>query len=457
MNYAKNTTVLNKRLPAYVGVFVLLLALGITIVLSGNTLIFISKATVGSEPKNIHISNISDTSFTISYTTDADALGTLSYGTDPSMTGVASDDRNQTNGTATHQVHFITVKRLSPLTKYYYAINSGGQKTENNGAPYEITTSQTPQATSSNQPTLSGNVSLSDGSLPAEAIVYVSNDSGTQLATLTNPDGSYQLSLNQFSSGTSSSSAALSPDSMLKLQVQTPTEQSDAKVLISQANRVPKIVLSQNYDYTLSSQPTHSIVASASGFPVFTTNTPVSSPDITTPTNAQAFKDRQPLFQGKALPNTEVDIVIRSIQEISTKVQSDTAGSWKFRPPTTLAPGKHTITIISLDASGVLQTISRSFTVYAAGSKFIEPSISPVATPTTAPSPTIAITPTAIPTVMPTATPAPTQAATPTTGPTAVPSKAPIPKTGSSALITGIAAGIFVLGIGALLFFLSIV
>ena len=54
-----NNHVLNKQLPAYAGFFVLLIALGITVFLSGNTYVFISKAATSTDPKNIQISNIS--------------------------------------------------------------------------------------------------------------------------------------------------------------------------------------------------------------------------------------------------------------------------------------------------------------------------------------------------------------------------------------------------------------
>src|ERR1700722_479495 len=120
MNYARKK-LLSKKLPSYAGFFVMLAALGITLLLSGNAFIFISRATIGSDPKNIQISNLSDTSFTISYTTDTESVGTISYGTDPSTPNIALDDRaQQASGAADYQVHFITVKNLIPSTKYYY-------------------------------------------------------------------------------------------------------------------------------------------------------------------------------------------------------------------------------------------------------------------------------------------------------------------------------------------------
>lgn len=456
MNYAQKK-IIDKQLPSYAGFFILIAALGITLILSGNALIFISRAAVGSDPNNVQISNLSDTSFTISYTTNASSVGTISYGTDSTTPNIALDDRDQNaSGSAEYLVHYITIKNLTPSTKYYYVIDSGSQKLENNGAPFEITTEATLSSTISAQQVLSGTVAQSDGSVPSEGIVYVSSDDSQQLAGLINPDGTYQIPLDQMRTSTGTDSATLTPDTILQLQATTPTQNSTVKLLASEAGQVPKIVISQNYDFTLGTSQqasTSGEIASGSAFPVLSTPAPVSSPDISIPTQNQTFSDQQPLFQGMALPNTEVDITIQSQEEISAKLQSDTSGIWQFRPPVSLAPGNHTVTIKSVDATGILQTISRSFTVYASGSQFIEPSVSPIASSASA-SPTIALTPTEMPT--PTLLPSPT--ATPTAEPTkpelspTVSTKTPLPKTGSSVLIFGILGAISTISIGALLF-----
>lgn len=453
MNYARNK-IIDKKLPSYAGFFILLAALGITLVLSGNALVFISRATVDSEPQNVQISNLSDTSFTISFTTNAPAIGTLIYGTDISTPNIALDDRDQTaSGSAQYQVHFITIKNLTPATQYYYVIVSGDQKLENNGQPFSITTESTLTGSTPTQQTLSGSVAQSDGSVPSEGIIYVTTNNSQQLAGLINPDGTYSIPLGGMRDSTGSNAASLTPDTVLQLQAQSPTQSSTVKLLDSEAGNVPKIVLPQNYDFTLGSTPQASTsggIASGSAFPVQATPAPVSSPEITVPSQNQTFSDQQPLFQGMALPSTEVDITIQSKQEISAKLQSDASGLWQFRPPLSLTPGNHTLTIKSVDATGILQTLSRSFVVYASGSQFIEPSVSPVAsaspilvpTATTMPTPTLSPTPTATPSATP--TPAPI---TP-----AIVTRTPLPKTGSSVLVFGILGTISTISIGALLF-----
>jgi hypothetical protein len=182
----------------------------------------------------------------------------------------------------------------------------------------------------------------------------------------------------------------------------------------------------------------------------------VTSPIITIPKADQSFNDLQPMLSGKALPKNSVEIVIQSATETTTTVQSDESGNWEYRPETPLNAGKHTLTIKSLDTSGILQSISQSFTVYAEGSQFVEPSISPpiIPTPILAPPTPVSASPTLeVPTPTVTLAPSPTViVTTPAPAPTGNNTE-PTPNTGSTAWIFGIAGVLFTAGAGALLFF----
>ena len=467
-------SVWEKKLPAFSGIFVLLFAVGITVLLSRNTVQFVSKATVGSVPKDIQISNIANDSFTVSYTTDQSATGVVAYGTGTSFGQVALDDRDQiANKPTEYNVHFMTIKNLSPSTKYYFAITSGTETALNNGAPFEVTTAAPDTTTPAAQTILSGIAALDDGTFPAAGIVTVSTDTSQQLAVLLKPDGSYQIPLTPLRTKDLSAYLPLAPSDTLHLKINTSDFQSEATVTYSDAASVPRIVLSKAYDFTLSTDSSSSAIASGSatasasaqpaasqsaGFPVFDQITPVNSPEITSPTEAQKLNDQQPLFKGRALANADITITIHSQKEIDAKLQSDSNGVWQFRPPVSLDPGKHTITIQSPDASGVMQTITRSFTVYASGSQFIEPSVSPIeASPSAAPpiTPTVA----ALPSPSPTLIPSPTIDASASASPTLIPqpTRGTLGPTGSSSVVTGIIGAAVAIGIGALLFFFTIV
>lgn len=465
MNYGKRT-IWEKRLPGFLGVFVLLFTLATTIWLSSNTVLFVTKATVGSVPKEIQITNITASSVTIAYLTDENATGAISYGPTDLMGEIALDENDEATGKPNEvRTHFITLKDLQPNTKYYFEIASGTQVATNNGSPYEVTTAAEGGAPVDANPTISGSVALDDGTIPAEAIAYIETADSQKLATRVKPDGTYSIPLAELRSKDLSTVVTLTPQTQLGLLIVSPTQQSKAKLLVNKDGQVPKIVLGKDYDFALSPDPAAAPLASdsakpASGsatFPLFDEIVPVTSPEITTPKEDQQFKDTQPLFKGKALPNTEIQLEIHSPKDISATLQSDADGNWEFRPPVDLDPGAHTISISSVDAAGVLQKISASFTVNAQGSQFIEPSVSPIqATPTK--EPPVTPTPAELPSLTPTETPIPTPSnLTPTVDPRTLTPAANghVGPVGNSTLVNGIIGAVTAIGIGALLFIVT--
>ncbi len=454
-------SLLNRKVPAYAGIFVLLMTLGLTVLLSGNSVQFVSKATIGSEPKNLQVSNITATSFTVSYETDQTAVSTIAYGKDSSLGNVAQDVRDiQNGGPVEHRIHYVTIQNLEPGTRYYYTITSGATVADNSGSPFEITT---PANVSSPPPangTISGSVALEDGTFPNESIVYISSDNSQLISALVQPDGRFTTSLAQLRTKDLATYLPILEKTPLKITATNAALQSEVSVVGEQLAEVPKIILSKNYDFTLSgddplASDSGSSASQSAGFPIFDEQVSVNSPTITTPEDQQIFKDPQPLFKGRALPNTGIEIVISSDNEIVASLQSDSTGLWEFRPPVELSPGPHTITISSIDAKGALQKLSRSFTVNASGGQFTEPSVSPIQ-PTQGPpvTPTVASLPSPTPTLAPSPTATPTAIPSPTIDPNAIsPTRGPLSPTGSYSTVAGIITSMLFLAGGVILFF----
>lgn len=493
---------MNKRIPRGLGVFVLLFSLLTISWLSRNVILLGTKAALSNTPNNVQISNVTDTSLTVSYTTADSVTGSIGYGKDSQLGSVAFDNRD-TNSPVPHIVHFVTISNLSPSTRYFFSIVSGDTVFLNDSLPYEITTSQALTANSPPQTQITGQVSLDDGTAPPEAIVYIQSDDPASpagrsqtLSTLLKPDGNIDLKISNVLKKDLSGPFAISPDSLLHMQIENSSLQSTISFLGSKTNPLPPIILGKNYDFSIDNLPSITPIATGSAtasesaqssFPVTQISTPATTPQILTPKTEQQFKDRQPLFEGKAVPGNDVEITIQSTQEITATVKSDKKGLWEYRPTVPLEPGEHSITIRTLDAQGILKTITKSFTVYAQGSQFTEPSISPTAKPSPSPvriAPTVAkptptktpppsptqslptVTPTNIP-LSPTPTqipPTPTLTPTPTaliiastsatTTPIANITIPPVPNSGSFDLVLGLfGLGSFI-GIGSLLFFL---
>lgn len=467
---------LEKRLPQSIGFLVLAVSLVTIGWLSRNAIIFGTKAATGNIPKNVKISNITSSTFAVSYTTDERVFGSISYGLDQNLNLVALDDRdNKSKQPAAHKVHHVTISDLNPTTKYVFSIVSGDEVFSSGDIAFEVTTAPNSDIKPTNQQLLDGVVTLDDGSFPTEGIVYVESSDSQLLSALVLPDGSYKIDLSTILKKNLSENLTLNPDTVLKMSVTNSEMKSDISLLNGQTNPVPQVIFSKNYDFTISDSPiAQSAVSSPSAefsdIPAEGDSDIATSPQILSPENEQEFKDQQPLFKGKAIPGAEVVILIQSEHEIRTTVIADDDGNWQYRPEEKLDPGNHTITINTVDAVGILQTLTQPFTVFAQGSQFVEPSVatptsSPTSAPTNTPAPTVArSSPTPIPTLTITPTGAPTLAQ-PTiiviSSPSAIISspvttitQPPIPPAGTSSLLFGFIGIGAIIGIGSLLFFL---
>lgn len=458
MNETKKN-VWNKRIPSIIGILFLALSLGTIGWLSGNAVLFGTKAATDGTPKNITISNISDTAFTVFFITDEPTQGTITYGTTSQPNLVEMDDRDQKTATITkHSMHHITIHKLEKATKYFFTISSDSKTYLNKNAPYEVTTVTDSKSLPEEGTMMNGKIINDDGTTPLEAIAYASLN-GKIASGLVDASGTYSFDLSVLGS--------LSSDTVLNLTIVDATKQSKVSLAGNQVNAVPLVTLSKNYDFLFGNEPldeqnTASESAEGGSFSNSngTENTNTSgNPQILSPTADQEYKDQQPLFRGTALPNEEVEITIQSDQEINTIVKAGSSGNWQFRPETKLAPGNHTITIKTIDASGALKTITQSFVVFAEGSQFTEPSVSP-----STPVPSVTATPTTLPTTLPTATstPLPTITSLSTVVPTEITisptqTQSTIPVTGNATLMVAIIGIFSTVVIGTLLFFLTAV
>lgn len=404
----------DKKIPTLLGLALIVVGIAITTALVKTGVIVISKASPSETPKNVRTTNISDTSATISYTTDASVIGSVNFGKDKNFGLTGLDLRDQQGKVTPHTTHYITLRNLSEKTSYFFSINSGRNTFLNDDVPFELTTGPTIEDSPSSQEPLTGNVILPDGSRPNEGVVYVTLENGQTISILLKEDGSFILPLNSLRTTNLSSYMTFSKDTIIKMLVANNTFSSSVLLSPLHTNPLPPITLSLDYDFTTQTTPVASRAAAPVGFPTFSAKEVSSTkPEISTPKKDQGFSDTQPLFKGKANPLEKIQIIIRSTENIQTEVVADNSGNWTYRPANPLSPGSHTITITTKDPSGILKKITQSFTVFAQGSQVTEPATpSSSLTPSPAPSltPTPTLVPTPIPTVQPTIIPTPTLA-----------------------------------------------
>jgi len=442
-------TIWSKRIPTLLGILLIVVGIGITSYLVESGVILTSKAGPSETAQNIRITNVTDRSFTVSFTTEAPVIGSINFGKDKNLGQTALDDRDRQGVLKEHKIHHITVKNLDSSSDYYFSITSGSKEFLQKDEPFIVKTAAVSSGSFDGGKTIKGKVVLPNGDSPAEAAVYLNSDNSQTLSTLVKEGGFYSLSTNSLKTEDLTSYFTFSDEIVFRLLVLGEDSlTSNARFNSSESEELPVITLGSDYDFTQSNLSTASSSASI-GFSSLAAqeSTTGKIPKINIPKSNQTFTDSQPKFSGTALPNSTVDITINSLENIKTQVVTDIYGNWSFRPTTPLSPGEHTITIITRDASGILRTIAQSFTVFASGSQVTEsatPSAMPIVTPTSIPIST------PIPTIIPTIP------VSPTLGPiaTITPVISPIPSPGNS---TSIIFGLFGIGLSILGFFIFLI
>ena len=437
----------SKRIPTLLGIFLIAIGIGITsyLVKTGTTLTSI--AGPSETPESIRISNISSASFTVSYETERNVIGSINFGKDKNLGQGALDDRDRQRPLKEYKIHYMTVKNLEPSTNYYFSITSGSKDFLQKEEPFVVKTAPSIKDSVSLEKKIRGKVILLNGDSPKEAVVYLTSDNSQTISALL-MDGSYSLFLNSLKTEDLTSYFTISDETIFRILVLGENSLvSNIKFSGLETKEIPAITLGNDYDFTQSNLETASESAST-GFSSLSSQVSSSgkTPKIDIPKNNQTFIDSQPKFSGTALPNNTVEITIRSLENIKAQVVTDVYGNWTFRPTTSLSPGAHTITIVTRDVSGILRTVTASFTVFASGTQVAEsatPSATPVVTQTPSPTPV----PTVIPTTPISPTIPPIATITPIVSPTSPPGN-------SSAIILGM-LGIGLSVIGFSIFLLS--
>lgn len=426
-----------KRIPTILGILFILVGIAITTYLVGNRTFLTSQAGPSETPENVRITNISDKSFVISYSTSDSVVGSINYGTDGQFGQTALDDRDKNGKISPHFIHYFTLKDLEPSTDYYFAIISKNKSFLSNGLPYKITTGPKVENSFTDKKSLSGKV-LFQSSFK-EAVVYVSSQGSSTISQLVKDDGSYDISFEDLRKADLSSLIQVNEALLFNMLVQGVGSQSKVKFTFPTSGVLPQVTISQDFDFTQSTEPIP-IASSEGSFSSlsFPGDEDSITPEINTPQENQQFVDDQPRFTGTATPNTTVDIEIHSDENIKAKVAVDEDGNWSYRPPLALSPGEHTITVYARDASGILRVLTQTFSIFQSGTQVAEaatPSASPIPTipnatlsptPILIPSQTITLTPTLSPTISPTINPIATPSVTVTPLPPIEPPGNPI-------------------------------
>lgn len=430
------------KLPTILGLIILIAGVVAGVFLINSQQVFKIGANVDAIPKNVRVSNITDTSATVTWTTDIESTGFVKWGkSESSLSKVALEEGDEKS-----IVHSVNILGIEPKTKIYFKINSNSTDHDNQGAAWTIETKQSNQAA---KDTLiaSGTVLKSNGSTPARAIVYLTIN-GTLVSALSSVEGNYVLPLSNYFANIPETTA-------IEISVQGGTGGTSQAVIYPKSVKfIPAMILGKTYDFRTAVQndsnqlPESSLslpesVELSSRFVITTDSNKDNEQEKTTPTiesidEGEIITTTDPEFFGSGPTNEQIEIQVESELQ-SAVIQTNSKGAWSWSPPNNLEPGEHKVTLKWKDANGILRTLTRTFIVSAAEGPAFEST--PSATPTNQAAATATATSKA------TATSVSTSSATPIASKTPTATLMPTPETGSLTPTIGL----FIMGIGILL------
>jgi len=374
--------VLTKKIPTLLGVFLLLGGLVAGLLLVGKGQFFSIKAGPTAVPKSVKVANLGSSNLTITWITDTPVIGLVKYSDNPARLNLpAGDNRDQQSGTSgSFTTHFVDLVGLTPGKTYYFEIVSGSQTYDDNGKPYQVATAS--QAGSPTEDVILGKVIYPSGQAAGGVIVFVEINGAEPLAALTKDDGGWRLTLSAARDKKGqyvSYDPQTAPVSIFAQggNIGTATAVTDT----GNDSPVADIILGKTQNL-LEGQPTETIIdettpgASESGFNnlsavMATELEPPSEATLSVKIenvsyNGEKIATSSPEFRGKAPEGTVIKITVHSAVAQMGTVTVDENGEWAFTPPEDLEPGEHTMTVEYTDENGVLQTLSRTFTILAA-------------------------------------------------------------------------------------------
>ena len=443
-----------KRIPTILGIFLLVvLIVGLGFVKKKQ--IFLSKADQQVIPSDVRITNITDNSFTVSWTTAKKTSGLIKLLTEDEER-VFPDVRDKTGELSQFTTHYVEVVGVGSNRNYRFLIISGGKEFfSSQNTPYQVKTALPFSGELPRANLASGVVKTSDGQPAEGAIVYLTIEGISPLSSLVTSQGNWAISLAKAFSSDLTGLANYQEGKIIEEILVQGGElgTATARVYTEDDDPVPPIVLGGEYDFTQGDQTeTDSLPRST---------TPSSSEDsrlggleaeslsaeksftILNPEEGETISFPRPEIFGTGPKGAKVKIVLESPTKYEAEIEIDESGDWRWVPPQDLAPGTHTLRVTYVDPqTGQEETFIRSFILAANDTE--GPSFT--ATPsgeTVSPSPTLTVTPS--PTSTPTATVAPT-----------LPPRTSQPSTESGVPQSGFWQPTFILIAGGIFFFLGL-
>lgn len=434
-----------KRIPTILALLIIGAGIGVTIYLDRFSQNTSTSAKTVSSPKDVHFTNINSSTFTISWMTDNPSAGWVEV-SDDSGKRIFMDDLDSDNIPRPRLTHYSIVNDLKENSNYQVKIIGGDSKCTNSAnCPSFSQQTGTKLTAKIDLPAIKGKILADLNKTANGAIVYLLIEHFIPLSARTDSAGLWVIPLNNLRPQDPASVVNISDNDLVQISAYLTSSQFTTGVTdirsIRQNLPIPPMQIGNSYNFTdlLSKQ---NLIASLNNQSILGTQDQIKQPNsmmsILFPANDEDITvDTQPRFRGTGPKGGQLLITINSATQLG-KVKVGNDGTWSWRPPYSLPPGTHYITLQGYDNAGKLITQKRKFIVLKSGERVLgnatssatltptNPAASPSSTPSPiAPSPTgQTATPTITtitPTLAPSITPSPTVPVQPTVQPTSTP------------------------------------
>jgi hypothetical protein len=402
------------KIPTIPGILMVILIVG---GLAAGSESYLRSATTASgsiKPANVQITNVSDTTFTVSWTTELAATGALSVST-PRGVQVLFDDQD-TKSQGRYLTHSVTLRSAAPDTEYSITILSNGKKNLDGKIPYKVRTAPALVTASGNLEPAYGTI-VTDSNQPVkDALVYVTLEGGQTLSAASKPSGTWLIPLNLVRTQDLTGYLPVTERMTETIIVRTGTAQTSAVTDSLNDSPVPNMVPGKTYDFRkltaqapgkpLTLVPTPQTQKSAASTVLGTSNSkPANTVSLVIPAEGTALPTTLPLIQGTGIPGKTVSLVIGITHPIGDTTKVGATGLWSYTPKKPLAPGRQSVTMTTQNLQNKPVAITHMFEILKSGTQVLgDATPSATLAPTATPVATVSATPQITPEITPEST-----------------------------------------------------
>jgi len=375
-----------KRIPTIVGIIlvaIVMVAIGFFFEKMSRSE---TKASLSIEPKQVMVTNLSDSGFTVIWQTDELATGFITMTGANGKKYTVFDERDTSGKMAKYITHAVSTKTAQAASVYTIQIFSNGKSYPTNKNYYQVTTLPALTTAAPGMDPAYGSITL-DGTKPAEGALVVLTIEGAQtLSTLVRSSGSWIIPLTNVR--TQDGGAYLSPQERMNetIQVSYGDKQSNIATDTLNDSPVPDVVLGQSYDFKGrdAKKPTQTTVAVktqpaptgtlASAVLGASAAKPINGVSFAAPVDGATLTSMRPLVTGTGVSGKTVTITFsqpEGSKSFAASVVVAKNGTWQYTPKTPLSPGKQSITITTIDSKNKPVAITHTVTIFRSGTQVL--------------------------------------------------------------------------------------